>query len=363
MTTVSKKQTSTDSKSVLSPILIFFSIFAGLGALLIICYGVSVRSVMVSLLWLLACLVAGGGLGFLFSIPKVTQSNNKKVEDSVNDVVYHLHVNSNLTEISDWLTKIIVGLGLVNLVKIPPYFQSVAMTLSNGIDTDDKSSSLAFAYGLIACYTILGFLFGYLFTRLYLSTAISKADQQTIAVLKAEVALQSDRLDVSTSVLSHSTQSKESVSTQGSMDQKIKELIKKADEYRNINVSDYIERVKQKNISADNMSIWALKESISKDAIAQALREEFNEGLMIVLSTLINLDAQENDIGLLLEFGPNVQRLHVRYRVLLAIIALQNKKMINHNKTAVIELVNKYKSNADRPLLERIDYVLLILRN
>ena len=78
------------------------------------------------MLWALACLASGGIIGFLFGIPRVLQDinaptimpkNNEEDKDSANTSKssYRMQVNTNLEQISDWLTKIIVGVGLIEL--------------------------------------------------------------------------------------------------------------------------------------------------------------------------------------------------------------------------------------------------------
>ena len=96
----------------LRPIIIFFLTFIGLGILLILFYTPSLSGAAICLLWMLACIVAGAVIGFLFGIPKILQGNsNNTATQNEENKDYRIQVNTNLTEISDWLTKIIVGSG------------------------------------------------------------------------------------------------------------------------------------------------------------------------------------------------------------------------------------------------------------
>ena len=100
-----------------------------------------------ALLWSLACLVSGAGLGFLFGVPKVVQEQHTagKKDQVATDAnnpqssgfVYQQRVNSNLEEISDWLTKIIVGLGLVELAKVFDYFKRAATCIGASVGQAD----------------------------------------------------------------------------------------------------------------------------------------------------------------------------------------------------------------------------------
>lgn len=135
-----------------------------------------------ALLWVLAGLIAGTAVGFLFGIPKILQNEQQvgdrtDVQSSDKRSSYRQQVNTNLTEISDWLTKIIVGLTLINLAKIPPYVSGLADTVAFGLNPADASKEKSFALAIIICFPVLGFFFGYLYTRLFLAGAFSRADQ------------------------------------------------------------------------------------------------------------------------------------------------------------------------------------------
>ena len=88
-----------------------------LGVIIVLLFGANPAGNATIFIWILACLLVGMFIGFLFGIPKIVQDNSPSVE-KIGEPAYRQQVNSNLTEISDWLTKIIVGLGLVNLTKI-----------------------------------------------------------------------------------------------------------------------------------------------------------------------------------------------------------------------------------------------------
>lgn len=100
--------------------------------------------------------------------------------------------NTNLEEISDWLTKIIVGLGLINLKVIPGKLKALAWYFSEyGNGPVPESASLA----LILYFSTCGFFLTYLMTRLFLTGAFSRADlaaakRRSTAVASANAARQ-----------------------------------------------------------------------------------------------------------------------------------------------------------------------------
>jgi hypothetical protein len=146
------------------------------------------------------CFCVGALVGFLFGIPRSLQgksssnsaprkdsasgkgagsaSKNSSEESSTSGrpeaedrAIYA--TNTNLEEISDWLTKIIVGLGLINLKVIPSKLKSVAWYFAEyGKGPVPESVSLA----LILYFSTCGFFLAYLMTRLFLTGAFTRAD-------------------------------------------------------------------------------------------------------------------------------------------------------------------------------------------
>lgn len=139
-----------------------------------------------------AFLLAGFLSGFVFGIPRVSKDSGSlslsehrpggtppdgSPKKSLKSGYGAVEANSNLVEISDWLTKIIVGVGLVQLNKIPAKIQELTIYIGNGLrDCDQlqcKQSSEAFALGIIIFFFSSGFLIGYLWSRLYLQKAFA----------------------------------------------------------------------------------------------------------------------------------------------------------------------------------------------
>src|SRR6266850_7688731 len=79
------------------------------------------QSLAIGLLVAGAALAAGILIGFLFGIPRTLQREGPKDTANGNAPGEAYGVNTNLEQISDWLTKIIVGVGLVQLGRVPEY--------------------------------------------------------------------------------------------------------------------------------------------------------------------------------------------------------------------------------------------------
>ena len=136
--------------------------------------------------WALACLASGLFAGFLFGIPKVHQELPSKDANKPNDANYRQQVNNNLQEISDWLTKIIVGVGLIELRNVPSRVDELAAALYRDLATLGTGFSHAYAGGLIVYFIVIGFLTGYLLTRLFLAKEFRLADQDASGELEAQ---------------------------------------------------------------------------------------------------------------------------------------------------------------------------------
>jgi hypothetical protein len=172
-----RQQTREDLSSDLRRTGYVFIPLAALGVIALVFKAGSTAVAVTYLMWALSCLISGSAIGFLFGIPKILQNVNPDDAAQASSS-YRQQVNTNLEQISDWLTKIIVGLGLINLTKLPPYLAGMAAVLAAG--TGDGENK-AFAMALIVYFALLGFLSGYLSTRLFLAGAFSKADQLAAA--------------------------------------------------------------------------------------------------------------------------------------------------------------------------------------
>jgi hypothetical protein len=147
------------------------------------------------LLWVFASLAAGGTAGFLFGIPKagITQ----RVEGDMppvtairagasagdanaslsRDASLRARPNTNLEEVSDWLTKILVGLTLVNLKELRDGLRSISEHAAAALRPIPTASDISVATALVVGFALLGFLAVYLYMRLFVQGAIGRADK------------------------------------------------------------------------------------------------------------------------------------------------------------------------------------------
>jgi len=151
-----------------------------------------------------ASLVTGALLGFLFGIPRsLTDERNGGAAPpnggtdangggTGSRVGYG--ANTNLEQISDWLTKILVGVGLVQLRELDSSLRRLTTFVAPALGTGEGARP--FVLGIIVYFAVCGFLAGYLWTRLFLPGALRLADLSALGEkLRREVEKASERAE------------------------------------------------------------------------------------------------------------------------------------------------------------------------
>lgn len=122
----------------------------------------------------LAAFVVGALLGFIFGIPKTVTKSAMSGAAGGRSIEVEYEGNTNLEQISDWLTKILVGAGLVQLGEIGPALTAIGNELDPAIL---GSGAKVIGPALIVSYTICGFILAYLWARIYLKRQLEEADR------------------------------------------------------------------------------------------------------------------------------------------------------------------------------------------
>jgi tetratricopeptide (TPR) repeat protein len=118
----------------------------------------------------IANLLIGGLLGFLFGIPRIGKNNSTYKENE------KYKPNTNLEEISDWLTKIIVGLGLSQLPSLKSNFYALIVFIDNDVPMLPKFVIMM----TISYFFLYGFFLSFLSTRIYLGPVFARSDENAI---------------------------------------------------------------------------------------------------------------------------------------------------------------------------------------
>jgi hypothetical protein len=159
----------------------------GTFTLLVIAVGLGVVGVQgggdrwTALLWAIACLACGALGGFIFAIPRVQQDEPTPAQSGAPPAQiaftrrkYKLLANTNLEQISDWLTKIIVGVGLVEAKQLPDYLYRLCRFVAGGLQSIKGAE--VFALAITLYFGVWGFIGAYLMTRVYLTGTFFRAE-------------------------------------------------------------------------------------------------------------------------------------------------------------------------------------------
>ncbi len=134
----------------------------------------------------LASLLVGVFFGFLFGVPRLNRNYDPR-GDGGRTTKYM--PNTNLEDVSDWLTKIIIGVTLTQLTKIPGYLQSIAdnILVNSNCNTMNCNFAGTVIIALLIYFFITGFTSGYYYTRLFLPNLFSIMEENSIR--RAEIAI------------------------------------------------------------------------------------------------------------------------------------------------------------------------------
>jgi hypothetical protein len=117
---------------------------------------------------------SGGLLGFIFGVPRaLTDGKPGPKEDNGNGT----RTNTNLEQISDWLTKILVGAGLTSLSSLPEFAARSIGFLDNNAYQGLPGGG-TFAVFLFVYFFAAGFLWSYIETRTTLTDLFEKSERQ-----------------------------------------------------------------------------------------------------------------------------------------------------------------------------------------
>lgn len=133
-----------------------------------------------------ASMFIGIALGFIFGIPRSLQRQNETPSEISNaDNTHSAYAeNTNLEQISDWLTKIIVGITLVQFDKIIALLNSISDSYG---PLFHQSVGPSIAGAIVIYFVIGGFLVGYLWTRIHMANVLRQGNHVTYSdLLKIE---------------------------------------------------------------------------------------------------------------------------------------------------------------------------------
>jgi hypothetical protein len=132
----------------------------------------------------LAAAAVGSALGFLFGLPRARLTDQLTSTDSAHHdsrtPSSHYLANSNLIKVSDWLTTIVIGLGLVNLGSAVPALRTLAAALQAPLGGAPYAGAIGISTLIGGC--IGGFVLVYVYTSTRVRQLLEDSDRQTEAV-------------------------------------------------------------------------------------------------------------------------------------------------------------------------------------
>ena len=118
-----------------------------------------------------AATVTGSLIGFMFGVPRYRRLDREAQAPSQPTTA----PNTNLEQISDWLTKIIVGVGLTQLPQIGQFFQNLGDKW--GVAFGPAPAGQLIAISITVHYLVMGFFQGFLLSSLWLPGALERAQE------------------------------------------------------------------------------------------------------------------------------------------------------------------------------------------
>ncbi|HEV2372360.1 MAG TPA: hypothetical protein VGS19_09330 [Streptosporangiaceae bacterium] len=120
----------------------------------------------------LAALLAGLLAGFLVGIPKIVSSGQIHLSAGL------FSPSTNLAEISDWLTKLLLGAGLVSLGHLGDPIGRLIDNVAGGLhaansDPGSVQAAKVLAGAILIGFTVLGVLEGYIITSTWYQKKIN----------------------------------------------------------------------------------------------------------------------------------------------------------------------------------------------
>ena len=123
-----------------------------------------------------AAAAVGAALGFLFGLPRARGAEGgAEPSDGGRFATFYL-TNSNLIKVSDWLTTIVIGLGLVNLGKVVPSMRSLARALQDPLGGTAYAGAVGLSVLVIGL--LAGFILNYLWTSIRVRELLEEAERQ-----------------------------------------------------------------------------------------------------------------------------------------------------------------------------------------
>lgn len=159
-----------------------FAVIVGLFAVVLATLDVPQAGAYASMV-ALASVSLGALLGFLFGVPPTSPSTELSANNE-NKTSGEVLKNTSLQEISSWLTKIIVGAGLVNLKQLAIWIGERGAEIGKDLS---PGAARIFGSALIVYFFIVGFIAAYTYTRTKVASLFAASDRWLLDMLDRKI--------------------------------------------------------------------------------------------------------------------------------------------------------------------------------
>jgi len=279
--------------------------------------------------------------------------------------------NDNLIEIADWLTKIIVGLGLVHLHQavggLDELCQRLAGALSIGRgDLRSVVGALAsglgvpsgppphsaFVFAMVLFFPITGFLLAYLVTRMFLQPALVEADVGASRLAGKNVAIDTaqdmdilvERQKTDSQVAGRTAPVEAPSDPPSDVQDNLRGLVQV---YESVTDDDYDRRVAKKNAAARDIYAAAVKHGVARSWLAG----QPGDGYIVALAQAAEQSPDPTDAQRLVEAGKRAKWKHAKYRIALGLRRMIEGGMVKGAAIAPVrETLHGFLQEDDMPL-------------
>lgn len=147
----------------------------------------SARILFTELLVATAASSIGGLLGFLFGMPRSPVDGPQRDEENKPALTVNYRPSNSLEQVSDWLTKILIGVGLVELTQLSETLSAVGRGVEASLVGAPAGTSVV-TQVVVITFLVLGFLTSFLWTRIYYGRLQTLADYDIQDSLRSKLA-------------------------------------------------------------------------------------------------------------------------------------------------------------------------------
>lgn len=354
------------------------------------------------LLWALGLFTCGGLAGFLFGVPQTLRagmgasgtpapSSEASPGTAANPTPPTVRrddppLNDALTQISDWLTKIIVGLGLVNLHEVPQRITELAHAMTDSAAVTNRGSGsislnalphlsataewmpsgYSFAIAMIVFFPLIGMMLMYTVMRLHLQSAFRSGDLDALSLQQARE--QGVREGIIKAVdidkdYRQNTKTAQAATTTPPLpddgpppsDSVRQQLSDFSNKYQGVSDPSKDARIARKTALMHSMYTLAAESKVPK----RWLVDQDGDAYLYALATDFLVHPLPDSAAMLLNAALRASYKHTKYRIVEAIQRLHDANALTaEQRSQAVAILKSYQVDADEQLLDLVRVVL-----